>query len=357
MKNYFWLIFLALLSCREQAENEGIMIGTNTDYVSFTSFSDSVCLLPLATNNQFLIGQIDKVLDIDSAYFFLDAGKTKSIYKYGKDGEMYQKFQHVGRGPLEYIEIRDLDWDFKSNRFLILCFPGKIFVTDINLNIERTIHVNEGFSRLVCHDGQVYLYSHLGRGIHLLDLATGSTESLLEEGDIAQLYFRPLPVFHKVGGHLLYIAIGSDNVYMLDSGKPRLLFTMNYQQKMQKKKRMNQVTDKDILTINPPYVFEFFAIGGNYAMMYSYDAMIRLCIINSKEHKVILDGIMTDFIGDIRVGCRDKQLFTWKFMPDRKFTGDSSIYKIRMQCPFYNDDEANPVLISYILKDSVSFKN
>lgn len=355
MRNYFWLIFFVLLSCRVQTVDEGIMIGTNEDYVSFTSFADSVCLLPLATNNQFLIGQIDKILDIDSVYFFLDAGKTKSIYKYGKSGEIYQKFQHIGRGPLEYIEIRDLAWD--NDRLLILCFPGKIFITDMDLNIEKTIRVNEGFSRLACFNGKVYLYSHTGRGLHLLNIDTGSTENLLEEGDIAQLYFRPLPVFHKVEGHLLYVAVGSDDVYMLDSGKPQLLFTLNYQQKVQKKKRMNQFADKDVLTINPPYVFEIFTMGGNYAILYSYEAMIRLCIIDREKHKAIHDGIMSDFIGDIRVGYLNKQLFTWKFMPDRKFISDSSLYKIEMQTPFYNDDEANPVLIRYILKDSVSFKN
>lgn len=71
----------------------------------------------------------------------------------------------------------------------------------------------------------------------------------------------------------------------------------------------------------------------------------------------MFDGIMSDFIGDTGVRYLNKQLFTWEFMPDRIFMSDSSMYKIKMQSPFYNDDEANPVLIRYVLKDSVSFKN
>ena len=333
------------------------MIGTNRGYASFTVFSDSVCLLPLATDSQFLIGQIDKILDTDSAYFFLDAGKTKSIYKYGKDGKTDQKFHRVGRGPLEYIEIRDLDLDYSNNKLFILCFPGKILVTDMDFNIEKTIRVNENFSRLACQNGQVYLYSHLGRGLHLLDVDAGSTKSLLEEGDVAQLYFRALPVFHKVDGHLLYVGIGSDKVYKLDLGKPQLLFSVNYLQKKQKQKKMNQLAANDVFNINPPYVFEIFTIGGNYAIIYSYEAMIRLCVINCQENKTMFDGIMSDFIGDTGVRYLNKQLFTWEFMPDRIFMSDSSMYKIKMQSPFYNDDEANPVLIRYVLKDSVSFKN
>lgn len=358
MKNIIFVVILLLFACQEKQADKGVVLGDG-ESLSFTSFVDSVFLLPLGIDSLSLIGRIDKVITLDSCYYFLDSEKTNSIYKFDNKGVPLRQFNRVGRGAGEYIRVYDFDIDSVNRKLVILCAPDKIFVTDLDFNIEKTITVRENPSRIACADNLVYLYSHVDRSLSVFNQNTSELKKICVENNLAQVFFRSLPVFHKLSGQLLYTAIGSDKIFALKKGEIQLLFPVDYPQKEQKLRRMGEskpLSMRDALLLSPPSIFRIFKIGNDYAMFYSYEAMVRLCVFDSESGVMKSDGIMENWKGGFEIDYAGKSLVTWEFMPDGKLAENFSGYKYSLRHPLFNDDEGNPVLIQYLLKDSIFYE-
>lgn len=75
--------------------------------------------IQLETNNESLIGHVKKVEILNNMIFVLDS-KSNAIVVFDKNGAFINKINNYGKGPQEYIELRDFMVDSKSKTILVL---------------------------------------------------------------------------------------------------------------------------------------------------------------------------------------------------------------------------------------------
>lgn len=63
--------------------------------------------IPLETNDESIMGDIDKIIIKNQKIYILDSKKTKSLFVFDLRGKFLNKICRKGRGPGEYIQIKD----------------------------------------------------------------------------------------------------------------------------------------------------------------------------------------------------------------------------------------------------------
>lgn len=105
--------------------------------VSLSSLlNEDISFIPLETNEESVIGRIDKVRITDEYVFILDINSAQSIFKFSKDGKFLQKIGVKGEGPKELL--RPLDFNLSDNKIKVLDNGVSIITYDFEGNfIDR----------------------------------------------------------------------------------------------------------------------------------------------------------------------------------------------------------------------------
>lgn len=94
-------------------------IKTIKDSISF--FSDNIDFIHLDFSPSFPLS--DKIMNISASDNYIFITEFTSVYQFDKSGRFIRKVGHNGRGPGEYIQIKNVQIDCKTNTINI--FPGK----------------------------------------------------------------------------------------------------------------------------------------------------------------------------------------------------------------------------------------
>lgn len=125
MKILTILIIILLLCCKSNYKNV-----RNTDDILDINIQDihvtnndttlvrDVEYVFLETNKNCLIGNISKILYQNRRFYILDKFESKAIFVFNKKGDFLYKIDKTGKGPGEYLELRDFDIDKEGNIYL-----------------------------------------------------------------------------------------------------------------------------------------------------------------------------------------------------------------------------------------------
>lgn len=80
-----------------------------------TSLIKTVTFIPLETNKECMIGEVDKLLYKNNQFFIYDEHVTKSVFVFDDKGKYLYKVNRLGNGPGEYAEPMDMDLDDQGN--------------------------------------------------------------------------------------------------------------------------------------------------------------------------------------------------------------------------------------------------
>ena len=105
---------LLLLSCRPMADvKTEFLLNVEVDVEQEDSVSDlfdkEYIAIPLETNDNFLIAQIDKIQMTDSCIYIADAITQGTLFIFDREGYFLNKIQHRGTGKGEYVDFVDFD--------------------------------------------------------------------------------------------------------------------------------------------------------------------------------------------------------------------------------------------------------
>lgn len=139
-------------------------------------------ILPLETTDSCLIGNIVRIEHINGMYYVLDDNSI--IYKFNPEGKYLSKLDKKGRGPEQYLSIRDFAvvgdsiWIFDGMSFKLSCFDknsNKIKDIQTNTIITGIAHAGD----YVYGGGNWFGYKDENFQIVRYNLINGEMEKLL----------------------------------------------------------------------------------------------------------------------------------------------------------------------------------
>lgn len=155
---------LLLLSCQSTTgiETEFLLnVEVNVEQTDTISdfFDEKYTAIPLETNDDFFIAQIDKIQITDSCIYISDATVQGALFIFNRDGFFLNKIQHRGVGKGEYVDFVDFDV-FKSKIYILSRTSKKIFIYSSDNKLLDEIPLNDWYQFLhVLDERKLLLYS------------------------------------------------------------------------------------------------------------------------------------------------------------------------------------------------------
>jgi hypothetical protein len=127
MKVLIIILLLLVLgtSKNNDSQNKDIIVLNIDKYTSdgkllYSKLFSSCKVIPLETNDNCLIGQIDQISLTNNELFILDSRSAKSLFVFSKNGEFIRRIGKLGRGPGEYTSPSTFTINDKRKEIYIL---------------------------------------------------------------------------------------------------------------------------------------------------------------------------------------------------------------------------------------------
>ena len=159
MKNKIWnVIFfiLLLLSCKNETKFEVIDFQdafTRKKDVCIDNYLKGISCIPLQTDSNCIIGDIEKLIKSGNYFFILDSENI--LYMFLNDGKFIRKIGKKGNGPNEYSYISDFCID-DVNKRIYVDINKAIAIFDFNGTFIKKID-NHGADQILFYNNKIVL--------------------------------------------------------------------------------------------------------------------------------------------------------------------------------------------------------
>ena len=198
----YLLVYVVLLaanpvSCSTQSENKycKITLKQNVPIDEYIKSYDGY--IPLETTDESLVGNISKLIYEDGKLIVVDKGNNKILVFDAATGKFLNCIGHQGRGPKEFISLRDV---VVADGKLYVLDMGKILTYKLSGEFVGETRYKKGrFTKMDRPRGnKIWLYSELADSCYFnrMDLATGEID-VRHLPSIEDLYGMsgPAPIF------------------------------------------------------------------------------------------------------------------------------------------------------------------
>lgn len=172
------LLFSSLLLSCKRGEKEGIdgveVINVEvSDRLYLSQITDSVCLIPLETDLNHIIGTVKRVISWKDKFFILSGSgydpQNNVLYSYSKDGKFLAQIGKRGQGNGEYFDLRDF-----AIRDSLVYLLGAEYILKYD--------VNGNYINRYKYHSQTKLINNLGENI-IISVSPYEQNFLLEKTD------------------------------------------------------------------------------------------------------------------------------------------------------------------------------
>lgn len=327
---------------------------------------DSVSFIPIETNNDVLIGEINKLVFHDNFLYILDSNYTTTLYIFdSQTGQFIQKIRKIGNGPGEYNTIQDFSINEKEGCIYLLCDKEKVFtytlsgefISEGKLPFYATAieFFNDKFC-FVCEDDD--------KGNLIVTDRKYNIESShfpnKEYGDNMRILVHP---FQKTKKGILYRRFLDNNIYRIDSrGEISLLYQINLGTNLLEIDNVKSFTSAE-LKFEMKYKrchIKYFTENDNHSIIYFFDKNEPYISVYNKKSKKVKTSLLESVTDDLG----------HKKLPLLEYVSDQNDFVVILQPTEINDviplkenikesisEDANPILyILHTKSDSYSIK-
>jgi len=128
-----------LIACANDKEEVVEVPVVKVNFDKSNRISDSILFnplyVPLETNEECIIGTINKLKIIDNCIYAMDMRYNLGIYKFDINGNFLYKICNIGKGPGEFIEISD--FLVTDEYVIVLSFKKILFYSKLNGEFEH----------------------------------------------------------------------------------------------------------------------------------------------------------------------------------------------------------------------------
>ena len=382
----YFLLMLCLIGCSSSSTHNTtevqmptikVKLQRNDDISRISEFLRFSHYVPLQTNPDILINQINKIQILNDKIYILDR-KQSSILIFDTTGTFVSKIQNKGNAPHEYLDISDFEATSDGLLFLNDQMQGKIYVYNEAGNFQHTIqYTQKTWSFKMLPDDK--LACNLANGFGTIGVEKAKNnyvcftkeEVLYEalpfnEGLIGQKIFNGdyHSFFYQYNDSVYMSSILNDTIYNVSqaTGEPVPYIAFDFNTKRPNLDDSPQQIHKYLETLmrggHPSAPYHFYRFNNGIMVFYGY------------EHKpyIMIASLEGEMLFSARIGFDEHGIMT-SYTPylDSDNTGyvvavasPGGIYeqidyrrKINKDTSLLNDiatridDDSNPVLLFY----------
>jgi hypothetical protein len=207
----------------------------------------STQIVKLETNEHSLIGSVGKIIYENEKYYILDRNR-QSVFIFDSKGKFINKLYKLGKGPEEYIELRDFDIN-KNGDICILTFRKILIYNSSTLNFieERKLSPASPYAKatkLVNNQNYLFLFSG-SFGLKQNDIQETKYYAINVVDQNSNILNRYFPVifrypivhntFYKSNEHIyLSNTFGNDTIYCIDESHINPVIFVDFDRKITK---------------------------------------------------------------------------------------------------------------------------
>lgn len=288
------IIFIALIpvllftNCSERKTEMFILDPTETETrdINLSEMASDIWYIPLS--NQVLFMSINSI-EIKNSIIFVSTGSTLALYNL--DGGFIGEINKAGRGPNEYIKLRDFTVD-SENKLLYILDYSKVICYDYEGNFKNKFSVGHlTYGDILFQDNKLYLFGTLGPAADdmclwsIFDITGNELTSKMDNLEYDPYSVEPMNGYYKYNNNICYWSVVYDTVFsIIEQGyEPRYLYKDGSYRPLRTTPR-EALAPIDLMETDRYIISQFF-----YQYNYNYE------VIDKKNNKSI---ILTDVDGN-----------------------------------------------------------
>jgi hypothetical protein len=274
------------------------------DYSCSTLFSD-YDIVPLQTTSESYIKRINRIYIFESRFYVLDKS-LKSVFCFSNNGEFLYKINYLGKGPGEYIQIRDFTILEKEKKIVVCCdVPEKLIYYDLDGKFLSEEKLSMYFWNISSLNSNIIFYSRTDWGDDLNYKIWVKKQNELvpfKHFDVSKdLYLNVYSTPNLISSeNLYYCEPFNDTVFKVSVDGAQPFIYMNFDNKVTDKSIESGLESKEnIVGYLVDRDFDFYIQGfretKNY-YLFSYSK--HLCLYNKNNQALcVVDNLIDDIIG------------------------------------------------------------
>ncbi|MCU4177829.1 6-bladed beta-propeller [Carboxylicivirga sp. N1Y90] len=187
MRNLAIIYILLIFTNCKMHKNEQVIIDVYSNEIKSklsTEIAREFEYISLETNNNSIIGQVDKVHVNDSNLFILDRRNAKALFVFDLSGNYKHKLNSHGKGPGEFLNPQDFSIDKDSGDIFLLDFGNKILKYNSKGEFEREIRLGKSMrqvTNILIYENKIFAYANRLSEEYKYTLCSYSMEGTLLE--------------------------------------------------------------------------------------------------------------------------------------------------------------------------------
>lgn len=346
-------ICILTISCTKNLEtirDLDVVNGTleNDDIISRIDF------VYLKDADGFLISSICGIRYFDDVWYVLDNDKRNAILAFSNRGIPLTKYDKIGRGPGEYINIAAFDINQYTGDVCILCGPPKIVLLDCNLNLKKEIMLDKYYDRVACYKDGFLLFSGQDG---IVDYISEDGSKMCIFKTKADYYYvdQHNPIFIRNGDRMFFQTESEDVVYEIVDNKFIEVVEYDYlgRTESQKKHASETIIGMDALEYIRPQILCVTNFENRISFIYR-KLIYRFNMEVGDGVYMNMDVSLTGLKSSLTM--IDRKLIGWiySFDYDPLTFNENGLYNNIEVCHIPWNEElkesGNPVLVLYTLK-------
>ncbi|HAM09169.1 MAG TPA: hypothetical protein DCP74_02545, partial [Bacteroidales bacterium] len=127
-----------------------------------SEYIEDMYVIPLETHPEALLGSLS-LIEQDESGIFIVSGQKETVYHFSREGNYLNSFSHSGKGPGEYLKIRNMRIVPKTKTLLVSdARLNKMFRYTFNGELVKEFRLPQGTARFaILQNDNIAI--HIGR--------------------------------------------------------------------------------------------------------------------------------------------------------------------------------------------------
>ncbi len=263
-----------------------------TDSFKLKSIISDYRIVPLEYTDNSIIGNIDKVIVVDSLVFVMDSQVAAGIFVFDvRSGKFIRNIGDVGKGFGEYLRLYDMSIDSENRYIYVLCEKKRLLCYSFTgkcLSVKELPFLATNFEYL---DDKFYFINEMPdeNNLYITDCDFHILSSEFPNNVYGENYRRLIHPLQKTSDGMLYRRFLDQNIYMIDRDNNIYpLYTLNLgddQLNIEMVKKMPRKQLKDLMSHEISHI-KFYTDGKDYSMALFFIKNVPFISIYDKKKNI-----------------------------------------------------------------------